>query len=153
MAPERTALLSVQPRFADALLDGRKTVEIRRRRAHLAQGSLCLLYASSPICALVGAIRVGSTDSGSPDELWRRWGDRTGLGRDEYNFYLRGSCLPCAIIVDGAERFIGPVALTDLRRRQTAFVTPQSYRFLDDDELSALVSGHAEQLAELATPR
>lgn len=149
MGDERVALLSVRPRFADALLDGSKTVEIRRRRAHIANGSLCLVYASSPARALLGAIRVRETDTGMPDVLWRRWGDQTGLARDEYDTYLVGSTQPCAIVVDAATRFTGPVALPELRLRQNAFVTPQSYRFLQEDELASLLNGQARQLDRL----
>jgi predicted transcriptional regulator len=149
MGADRTALLSVRPRFADALLNGSKTVEIRRRRAHLVHGSLCLLYASSPVCALVGAMRVHMTDTGSPDVIWGRWGSQTGLSRDEYDAYLLGSALPCAIVVGAAVRFARPVALSELRRRQNAFVTPQSYRFLGNGELSSLMDGHIGQLARL----
>ena len=146
MALERTALLSIRPRFAEALLDGSKTVEIRRRHAHIASGSLCLLYASSPMRALVGAIHVQQTDTDTPDALWCRWGPQTGLERDEYDAYLAGSSQPCALVVSAATRFAGPVALPELRRRQHAFVTPQSYRFLQEGELSSLLNGQAGQL-------
>ena len=149
MEHERTALLSVRPRFAEALLDGSKTVEIRRRRAHIASGSVCLVYASSPVRALVGAIRVKTTDTDTPDALWRRWGDTTGLRRDEYETYLVGSSHPCAIVVGAATRFAGPVTLRELRRRQKAFVTPQSYRFLKKGEMSSLLNGYADQLARI----
>jgi predicted transcriptional regulator len=147
---DRIALLSVRPRFAEALLDGSKTVEIRRRRAHIASGSVCLLYASSPVRALVGAIHVQATDTDTPDALWRRWGDETGLERNEYDAYLVGSARPCAIVVGAATRFAGPVTLPELRRRQHAFVTPQSYRFLREDELSSLLNGQAGQLERLS---
>lgn len=150
MEPDRTALLSVRPRFANALLDGTKTVEIRRRRAHIAPGSLCLLYASSPVCALVGAMRVCRTETDTPDALWCRWGEETGLDRDEYDDYLAGASLPCAIVVDAVERFATPVALTELRRRQHAFVTPQSYRFLRSDEFTSVMSGQVAQFDRLA---
>jgi len=146
---DRTALLSVRPRFAEALLDGSKTVEIRRRRAHIAGGALCLVYASSPVRALVGAIRVRETDTDTPDALWQRWGMHTGLDRDEYDAYLLGSTQPCAIVVAAATRFIGPVVLPELRRRQHEFVTPQSYRFLRENELSSLLNGQARQLEHL----
>jgi predicted transcriptional regulator len=149
MPLERTALLSIRPRFAEALLNGAKTVEIRRRRAHFASGSVCLVYATSPIRALVGAIHVQRTDTGTPEALWQRWGGQTGLERDEYDAYLRDSSQPCAIVIGAATRFAGPIGLPELRRRQHAFVTPQSYRFLRDGELSSLLNGEASQLERL----
>jgi predicted transcriptional regulator len=145
----RVALLSVRPRFAAGLLDGSKTVEVRRRQAHIADGAICLVYASSPVSALVGAIRIHTTDTDRPDSLWSRWGDRTALKRAEYDAYLVGSERPCAIIVSAAVSFPQPVSLPELRRRRRAFVTPQSYRFLDPDELGAVLNGEAVQLEHL----
>lgn len=146
---ERVALLSVRPRFALALLDGSKTVEIRRRRAHIVDGAVCLLYASSPVSAIVGAITVQSTDTGEAHILWQRWGDRTGLSRYEYDSYLDGRSHACAIVLAAAVSFPRPIALAELRQRHRPFVTPQSYRFLAEGELSRLLNGEAAHLRRL----
>ncbi len=149
MEHDRATLLSLRPRFAEALLNGSKTVEIRRRRAHIAPGSLCLLYASSPVRALVGAIHVLATDADTPEALWHRWGDQTGLARDEYDAYLLGSSRSCAIVIGVVAPFARPVSLSELRRRHRAFVVPQSYRFLHEGESAALLNGEAGQLEQL----
>src|SRR4051812_23673857 len=109
MAAERSVLLSVRPRFADALLDGTKTVEVRRRPVRLSAGALCLLYASSPTRALTGALTVVGVDHGTPDELWRRHGPRTALTRDEYDGYLDGRSTACALLVATPIAFNKPV--------------------------------------------
>ncbi len=153
MQHDPTALLSVRPRFAEALLDGTKSVEIRRRRARIADGSLCLLYASSPVRALVGAIRVRRTDIDRPAALWRRWGDEVGLTRHEFDAYVHGSMLPCAIVVDASFRLPRPIALAELRRRQHDFIAPQSYRFLRAGELASLTCGQSWQLDRLIVAR
>jgi predicted transcriptional regulator len=150
---ERIALLSVRPRFARALLNGSKTVEIRRRQAHIPDGAICLLYASSPVRALVGAVSVGAIDTDLPDVLWSRWGGCTGLQRDEYDDYLTNSVKACAIVVSGVVAFPRPVALSELRRRHSRFVTPQSYRFLGTDELASVLNGEAIHLARLISAR
>lgn len=150
MTTDLGVLLSVRPRFASALLDGSKTVELRRRRAHIADGALCLLYASSPTCALVGALRVATTDVGSAETLWSRYADAMGLAREEYERYLDGAAQPCAIVVAATASFAQPVRLADLRRRSRAFVAPQSYRFLRGHEAQSLLNGQHRQLVELA---
>src|SRR5688572_1125403 len=94
----RVALMSLRPRFAAALLRGSKSAEVRRRRVRLDDGSLCLVYASSPVRALVGAFRVASTDTGAPEVLWERWGARTALKRAEFDAYLCG-CSEAAVIL------------------------------------------------------
>lgn len=150
MTTDFGVLLSVRPRFASALLDGSKTVEVRRRRAHIADGTVCLLYASAPTCALVGALRVATTDIGSAETLWSRYGDATGLTREEYERYLDGAAQPCAIVVAATALFPQPVRLPELRRRSRAFVAPQSYRFLRGCEAQSLLNGQHQQLAHLA---
>lgn len=152
MQGDGAVLLSVRPRFAAALLDGSKTVEVRRRRARIADDALCLLYASSPTCALVGAIRVATTDTASPEALWARHGTAMGLDRDEYDAYLAGASQPCAIIVAATTTFVHPVRLSELRRRFGSFVTPQSYRFLRDREAPSLLNSQLCQL-DLLTAR
>lgn len=150
MAAEQPVLLSVRPRFSDALLDGTKTVEMRRRSMRFHAGTLCLLYASSPSRSLTGALRVAGVDHGTPDELWRRHGLRTALTRDEYDAYLDGRSTACALLVAAVIPFDTPVPLAELRRRSDAFVAPQSYRFLQDAELSTLLNGQAAELTALA---
>lgn len=150
MTPDLGVLLSVHPRFASALLDGSKTVEVRRRRAHIADDTVCLLYASSPTCALVGALRVATTDIGSAETLWSRYGHAMGLTRQEYVTYLDGAAQPCAIIVAATAVFSQPVRLPELRQRSRAFVAPQSYRFLHGREAQSLLNGQHQHLAHLA---
>ena len=150
MSIERV-LLSVQPRFASALLDGSKTVELRRRRARIADGALCLLYATSPTCALVGAIRIATTDAASQDTLWSRYATVMGLTRHEYDAYLAGATRPCAILVSAATVFTQPVTLSELRRRYQAFVAPQSYRFLREREARSLLNGQHRRLEYLTS--
>jgi predicted transcriptional regulator len=141
MTEERVTLLSVRPQYATALLEGSKTVEVRRRRAHIAAGEVCLLYASSPTRALVGAIRVAHTDTGTPEQIWSRWGDQTGLERQEFDSYLDGSTEACAIVVDHAAALDETIALQELRRRREGFITPQSYCFLSASDCEALLGG------------
>ena len=149
MAGEHPVLLSVRPRFAEALVDGTKTVEMRRRPMRLHAGTLCLLYASSPTRALTGALSVASVDHGTPDELWRRHGPHTALTREEYDSYLYGRSTACALVVAAVIAFHTPVPLDELRRRNDAFAAPQSYRFVDHRELNALLNGQAAELSAL----
>jgi predicted transcriptional regulator len=149
MGADRLALLSLRPRFAEALLDGTKTVEVRRRPMRLGPGAICLLYASSPTRALTGALAVEMVDVGEPDELWRRYGAGTALLRCEYDAYLAGRPVACAIVVAAAVAFRTAVSLDELRHRYQTFVAPQSYRFLSSGELLALLNGQAADLHAL----
>jgi predicted transcriptional regulator len=151
MTADRPVLLSVRPRFADALLDGTKTVEMRRRSIRLGEGAICLLYASTPTRALTGALTVADVEHGTPDELWDRHGDRTALTRNEYDTYLHGRPTAAALLVETVIAFQTPVPLEELRRRSKRFVAPQSYRFMHHGEVRTLLNGQAAELGALSS--
>jgi predicted transcriptional regulator len=144
-----STLLSVHPRFAAAILDGTKTVEIRRRRAHLPIGSVALIYATSPLCQVVGAARIAHVEFEPVDRLWDRVGARTALSRAEFEEYVGQREEACAITVSAVVAFSCPISLKELRRRRRGFVTPQSYRFLAVEESAALLESAASELRPL----
>lgn len=54
----RVLLPSIPPRFTDSILDGTKTIELRRTRPRVAPGDPVLIYACSPVKAIVGSFVV-----------------------------------------------------------------------------------------------
>ena len=70
---ERVALLSVHPLYAAALVDGRKTVEFRKRRL-APDVSRVRVYATAPLQHVIGEFEVAETVEGTPGEIWDRFG-------------------------------------------------------------------------------
>ena len=142
MSPSPTVvLLSVRPPHVDRLLEGSKTVELRRRRWRVAPGSVVLLYASGQRQALVGSILVSETVSGTLDDIWESHGDASALTRGEFDEYFAGCAEAVAITVSTARPLFNPVSLCELRRRSASFAPPQSYRYVEPSELSRLLNG------------
>lgn len=140
MDADRTALfLSLRPRFAEMLLDGQKTVELRRVRPNAAPGSVVLLYASSPDRTLVGRAEIAAIQVDTLAGIWRKHGRATGLNRDEYDAYFDGSDQAVAISLRRVTRLAEPRPLEDLRRRLVGFRPPQSFRYLDSLQLASLI--------------
>src|SRR5512136_2806234 len=82
-------LLSIHPRYVDAILSGTKRVEHRRQRPRLASGQ-ALIYATSPRKALVANFRVASVVRAPLAELWRSVRDVAGVSRGEFDAYFEG---------------------------------------------------------------
>ena len=66
----RTLLLSLRPRFAQAILSGAKTVELRRRPVNAPPQTPIILYASSRTMAIVGTARLREVQTLAPDAAW-----------------------------------------------------------------------------------
>ena len=96
----RMILLSLKPRFADAVLTGKKTVELRRAEPKIVVPTRALIYSTSPLRALVGTCIVTSVETDRLADLWQRFGPRTGINRREFSDYFEGvgkgsASIPC----------------------------------------------------------
>jgi len=128
--------LSIRPQYAEKILAGGKTVELRRvRPKHIAEGALVLIYVSSPVKSLVGAFSVESVIEEPLHKLWKEVGSRAGVSRDEFDTYFEGLARGVGIVLDKPWRFQEPLGLQDLRKMMD-FRPPQSFRYVTASELA-----------------
>ncbi|WP_181320382.1 ASCH domain-containing protein [Saccharothrix carnea] len=136
----RPLLMSLRPRFAEAILQGSKTVELRRTRVSAAADTTIIIYASTPVMSVVGVATLAKVDTAAPGTLWRRYRHRLGLTRSEFDDYLAGVDAATCLSITNPRTLDEPLKLADLRA-QADFQPPQSYRYLaphDPDMLHSL---------------
>lgn len=129
----RTVLLSVRPRFAYAILDGVKHVELRRVAPAHDLDSV-VLYATAPEQSVVGWFEVDGLDIAAPSTLWRRYGRTTSLTRREFDAYFDGCRRGVGIRVGAIHELPAQVPLSTLGN----LVPPQGFAYLGDDALDVL---------------
>lgn len=127
--PRRALLMSIRPKYAAQIFDGTKTVELRRVRPRLTAGDLVLVYASSPVKALLGAFEVSRVISAPPSKLWNQVGTKTGTTRQEFDDYFDEADLGYGIVLRRTWRMARPMGLSKLRERHS-IGPPQSYHYL-----------------------
>lgn len=120
------ALLSIHPTFADAILEGRKKVEFRRRPFGRPVNYI-LVYATSPISALVGFFKVSRVVADSPRALWERYSEVGCIEEPRFLQYYEGCESAVAISVKSPVAFEKPI---DLAVLGLGVVPPQSYRYI-----------------------
>jgi predicted transcriptional regulator len=123
-------LLSVRPTFARRILDGTKTVELRRIRPQAVPGQHVLIYSSAPTMALLASAMVDRLETRSPGSLWNHVSVAAGVSRAEYEAYFRDADRATAIWLTDVVEFVRPIPLDELRERWPWFRPPQSYCFL-----------------------
>lgn len=138
MPARKVILLSVRPEFASLILDGSKTVELRRQLPRVNPGDLIALYVSSPVKQLVATLEVVSVETGAPGKLWSVVSAHAGLSRREYDDYFEGAKRAVGIFLRNVRRRRSPVSLNRLRSLIDGFTPPQSFRYLRDQERLAL---------------
>jgi predicted transcriptional regulator len=143
MIPGKDVLfLSLRPVYAELLLAGEKTVELRRIRPRAAEGTEILLYASSPQCELVGLGTVEAIRQATPNDIWKNHGSNTGIGRTAFRNYFRGATQAVAITVMNPRRLESPIPLSRLRAEWLHFQPPQSFRYVSGDDAIRLLHAH-----------
>jgi predicted transcriptional regulator len=147
MSGERAVLLSLRPRFAQAILSEEKTIELRRTRVNTQPGSLVILYSSSPARAVVGTATLSRVEVGTPYQLWEHVRVLCGLSRDEYDSYFHGAKLACGLHLHNIKAFSAPIPLAELRLR-VGVEPPQSFRYLTAFQAKRLM-----QASDIANPR
>lgn len=133
----RPLVLSLRPRFAESILNGTKTVELRRTRLSAPEGTCLILYASAPVMAVLGTAILAGRDTDTPEKIWRRHRRAVGLSRAEYEEYLAGARLATAVTVVSPQRLAMAYTLSALRN-QAPFQPPQSFRFLSEEDPAQL---------------
>lgn len=133
----KAVLLSVKPQFALRLLSGHKTAELRRRFPALPRGTLVYLYASSPVRAVIGVLRVTQVHTDTPHALWSSFGRQLDITQEYFHAYLTKTEAASVIELQVVERWQRPVALGVLRAN-VGLHAPQSYRYLTSEHEQAL---------------
>jgi predicted transcriptional regulator len=133
MRPTQHVLISLEERYAKNILAGTKQVELRRRTMHVEPGSTVWLYVKKPVGAVVGFAIVGTTYSGAPNTVWRKYGAVSGLSKAEFMNYFEGAVVASAMALSGSKKLKTPVTLDALRIVIPGFHPPQFYCRLDND--------------------
>ncbi len=137
--PNRALVLSLKPKFAEAILSGTKTAEIRRVMPRITIPTRALLYASGPTRSLAGTCVVRTVARHPVNELWRLHGKQTGLSRTEFDAYLAGRDHGVALLLEQAETLPAPIPLHALRRAEN-FRPPQSLAYIDHRQRERLLT-------------
>jgi len=143
------ALISLEERFAEGILNGIKLVELRRRPMRLSVGTTIWMYVKVPVGKVVGSAQVRSLHALAPETLWRRYGDLSGLNRAEFFDYFAGVKRGFVLVLGNPTRLATPFPLETLRSLNDGFQPPQFFQHLASDGVlvSAFTDDGAGQVA------
>jgi predicted transcriptional regulator len=131
------AIISIHPGYANAILNGTKTIELRRRVPELTNGTRLWIYATRPTAAVVGVATISDVNRAHPRTIWQK--HRNGAGVDHASFmeYFDGAQQAVAILLDAVKR-VRPISIRELRDIRDRFHPPQVLLRLTNAEAKAL---------------
>jgi predicted transcriptional regulator len=125
-------LLSIQPRYANAIFSGAKRVEIRRRFSHRWQGARAAVLATSPQHALLGELTIASVREAAPADIWQNFAEGIGCERAAFDAYCAGADAVFAMELSDVTPYLSPVPTSQLSHLlDVELHTPQSYGDLE----------------------
>lgn len=130
---ERAAVMSIHPQYASAIMQGRKTVEFRKRRL-APDVTTVWVYATAPIKRVVGAFRIKSTVELPPDAMWKEHGSSGCIEEEAFFAYYQSGQTAVGLLVDEFAPLDCPVPLADIL---PSGVPPQSFAYVDSRHLPA----------------
>ena len=132
-------LLSIRPEYSEAIFNGTKCVEFRRRVPRQAgPGTAIAIYASSPTCALVGLAMVVEFIEATPMALWREYKSVAGISYDAYRSYFSGTKRAVGIVLTEVRRLSQSLDLDTLRKQWPGFHPPQQFAYLCPERQASL---------------
>lgn len=121
-------LLSIKPKYANAILNGEKEYEFRKVIFRKRGIEKVYIYSSSPVKKIVGAFVVGDIIADHPRRIWKKCRNKSGIQKGDFFAYFNGIEKGYAIKIDELEIFEDPI---DPRSILEDFVPPQSFCYID----------------------
>ncbi|MBO9997947.1 MAG: ASCH domain-containing protein [Cyanobacteria bacterium SID2] len=129
----KVLLLSIKPQYVQKILDGQKTIELRKTRPKIQKGDFILVYESSPSKSLIGWFEVQGIICESPKKLWDKVKNKAGVTKEEFDAYYQKSTLGVGICINSIHCI--KMSLEDVRKQWNQFKPPQNFHYLKEEEI------------------
>jgi predicted transcriptional regulator len=132
------AIISIRPTFAEAILSGNKTVELRRRIPPVEVGARLWIYATRPMAAIVGIATIDTIFRGTPQAVWETYSECIAVNRVDFDRYFEGTREAIGIRLANVQR-MQPIGIERLRVWKEGFHPPQVLSRITPSEAKRLV--------------
>ncbi len=119
-------ILSIKPKYVKKILNGTKKYEFRKNIFRKEVKEI-LVYATHPVKKIVCKFRIGKIIMDKPENLWNKFGNFSGLEREEFFAYFKNKKIGVAIEIKEVYEFMEPIDLSKVVPESKA---PQSWFYL-----------------------
>lgn len=120
-------ILSIRPNFCKMIFSGQKKYEYRKRVFKRTDIDKVYIYASKPICKIVGYFTIAAMIEDSPNNMWEMTYMGSGISKEYFDAYFRGCDMAHAIAIGEVVKFDTPIDPKEVIKNFTA---PQNYRYV-----------------------
>lgn len=121
-------ILSIKPIYAEKILNGEKTFELRKSIFKKNNIKKVLIYASSPVSKVIGEFEIESILHDEINELWKKTKKENGVDIDFFKEYFENREKGYAIKIKNTKRY--KVAYNIYEKY--GIKAPQSFSYLEE---------------------
>ena len=121
-------ILSIKPIYAEKILNGEKTFELRKSIFKKNNIKKVIIYASSPISKVIGEFEIESILHDEINELWKKTRENNGVEKTFFNDYFENREKGYAIKIKNTKRYKVYYNIYE----KYGVKAPQSFSYLED---------------------
>lgn len=110
------AIISLKPTFANLILSGEKTIELRRTRINVLPNTRLWLYCTLPIGSFLATAIISAVHYDTPANIWQLYSEKVGISKKEFNSYIKGCKYVTAIEINNINPLKRNITLTQLKK-------------------------------------
>ena len=122
--------MSIHPKYAQAIIDGKKLYEYRKLLPKRTDIMKVYIYASKPTKAIIAYFTIKRIISDTPSMIWSQTHEHGGITKKQFQEYFQGHSVAHAIEIDEVVKFDTPI---DPRKVIKDFTAPQNFTYTEID--------------------
>ncbi|MCP9237951.1 ASCH domain-containing protein [Lewinella sp. JB7] len=136
-------LISVKPQYVDRILDGTKTIELRKVKPRQADVQLVIIYCTYPNKEVACICKIEEILEMNPTDLWNNYNDWLGIEKASFFDYYQKSTKAVGIKIKDVVALPRELSLDEVRRRLPGFSPPQTYQYVSYKTLHACFADYS----------
>lgn len=120
-------LLSIKPKFVEAMMRYEKHYEFRKSMFTDKNVNRVFIYTTAPVKMITASFKIGGIEKASPEVLWERFGHVAGISEEEFFRYYRNTAVGYAIKIEDLQNLNEPI---DPYAAYPSFTPPQSFQYI-----------------------
>lgn len=131
MPNEQTLLMSLRPEFAELILQGRKTIELRRKFSKKYEGATIVFYITHPVKQFMFTAKITQVDHSQKKRIWNTYQQECGISEAAFDQYFTGTDHGYAIHLSNVKPIPNQLVLEHARKVYPQLRPPQSFQMLE----------------------
>ena len=123
-------ILSIRPNFCKLIFSGQKMYEYRTRVFTRSDIDRVYVYASKPICRIVGYFTIDHVIEDSPSNVWEITHEGSGISKEYFDAYFKSCHTAHAIKIGEVVKLDTPIDPKEVIKN---FHAPQNFMYVNYD--------------------